>query len=67
MGRGRLSSVIFAKSEVFMNRLREPSSWAGLGLIANGIADCLQGNYQTGVVNLITGLVAVFKPEAKNV
>lgn len=46
-----------------MQRLKEPSSWAGMGLIANGVADCMSGNYQSGIVNVITGLVAVLRPE----
>lgn len=48
-----------------MQRLKEASSWAGIGLIANGIADCMSGNYQTGVVNVITGLIAVLRPESE--
>ena len=32
-----------------MNRLKEPSSYAGLALIFNGISDCMTGNYQSGI------------------
>lgn len=46
-----------------MNRLKEPSSFAGLALIFNGISDCMVGNYQSGVPNIVLGLVAVFKKE----
>lgn len=49
-----------------MKRLNEPSSWAGIGLIANGIADAMSGNYQGAAANIITGLLAVFKAEAGN-
>ncbi len=46
-----------------MNRLKEPSSYAGIALIFNGISDCMTGNYQSGVPSIILGLVAVFKKE----
>ncbi len=46
-----------------MNRLKEPSSYAGLALIFNGISDCMTGNYQSGVPSIILGLVAVLKKE----
>ena len=45
------------------NRLKEPSSYAGLGLVFNGISQVLSGDYQTGALNIILGLVAVFKTE----
>ena len=45
------------------DRLKEPSSYAGLGLVFNGISQCLSGDYQTGALNIILGLVAVFKTE----
>jgi len=47
-----------------MNRLKEPSSFAGLALIFNGISDCMTGNYQSGVPSIVLGLVAVFKKES---
>jgi len=43
--------------------LKEPSSYAGLGLFFNGISECLSGNYQSGVLNIVLGLAAVFKRE----
>jgi len=46
-----------------MNRLKEPSSYAGIALIFNGISDCMTGNYQSGVPSIILGLVAVLKKE----
>jgi len=45
------------------DRLKEPSSYAGIGLVFNGISDCLSGNYQTGILNIVLGLAAVFKHE----
>lgn len=45
--------------------LREPSTYAGLGLIFNGIADCMAGSYSTGIPNIALGLLAVFKREGK--
>ena len=45
------------------DRLKEPSSYAGIGLVFNGISDCLSGNYQTGILNIVLGLAAVFKRE----
>ena len=47
-----------------MNRLKEPSSYAGLALIFNGISDCMTGNYQSGVPGIILGIVAVVKKES---
>ena len=32
------------------DRLREPSSWGGIGLIATGIASILEKDYATGIV-----------------
>jgi len=45
------------------DRLKEPSSYAGIALIFNGISDCMTGNYQTGILNIVLGLTAVFKRE----
>jgi hypothetical protein len=46
-----------------MNRLKEPSSYAGLALIFNGISDCMTGNYQSGLPSIILGIVAFVKKE----
>jgi len=46
-----------------MDRLKEPSSWGGIGLIATGIASILAKDYGTGAAQIITGLVAILKPE----
>ena len=46
-----------------MNRLKEPSSFAGLALIFNGISDCMMGNYSSGVPSIVLGLMAVWKKE----
>lgn len=43
--------------------LREPSTYAGIGLIFNGISDCMSGNYGQGAANIVLGLLAVFKRE----
>lgn len=44
----------------------EPSTWAGIGLVATGISNILAKDYNTGIPQLMAGLVAVFKREAKN-
>ena len=49
------------------DRLREPSSWGGIGLIATGIASILEKDYATGIAQIATiatGLVAIFKTES---
>ena len=46
------------------DRLREPSSWGGIGLITTGIASLLSHDYATGTAQIITGLMAVLRPEA---
>lgn len=48
------------------DRLKEPSSYAGIGLVFNGISECLSGNYQSGILNIVLGLAAVFKRENTN-
>lgn len=48
-----------------MDRLKEPSSWGGIGLIATGIASILSKDYGTGAVQIVTGLVALLQPELK--
>ena len=46
------------------DRLREPSSWGGIGLIATGIASILAKDYATGAAQIITGILGIFTPEA---
>ena len=46
------------------DRLKEPSSWGGFGLIATGVASILSHDYATGAAQIITGLLAVLRPEA---
>jgi len=48
------------------SRLSEPSSWAGIGLIATGIGSILARDYGTGVPQLLTGLAALFQRERPN-
>ena len=48
----------------FKDRLKEPSSWGGFGLIATGVASILSHDYATGAAQIITGLLAVLRPEA---
>lgn len=48
------------------SRLKEPSSWAGLGLIATGIASLLSHDYATGIPQLLTGLAALLQREWPN-
>lgn len=45
------------------NILREPSTWAGFGLLATGISSCLAHDYGTGIPQVLTGLAAIFKRE----
>ena len=57
-------SLTFKREAVMKDRLREPSSWGGIGLIATGIASLLSHDYATGTAQIITGLMAVLRPEA---
>ena len=58
-----LCYIVFNIGARVMNRLKEPSSYAGIALIFNGISDCMTGNYQSGLPSIILGLVAVLKKE----
>ncbi len=58
-----LCYIVFNIGARVMNRLKEPSSYAGIALIFNGISDCMTGNYQSGVPSIILGIVAVLKKE----
>lgn len=49
---------------IMKDRLKEPSSWGGIGLVATGIASILAKDYSTGAAQIITGLVAIFKTES---
>ena len=60
----RLCYIVFNIGARVMNRLIEPSSFAGLALIFNGISDCMTGNYQSGIPSIILGIVAVVKKES---
>ena len=60
----RLCYIVFNIGARVMNRLKEPSSFAGLALIFNGISDCMTGNYQSGIPSIILGIVAVVKKES---
>ena len=46
-----------------ISRFKEPSSFAGFALVFNGISECMTGNYQSGLPNIVLGLVAIFKKE----
>ena len=46
--------------------LREPSTWAGIGLLATGISSCLAQDYSAGIPQILTGLAAIFKREQTN-
>lgn len=48
------------------SRLSEPSSWAGIGLIATGVGSILAHDYGTGIPQLLTGLAALFQREWPN-
>lgn len=45
--------------------LSEPSTWAGLGLLATGIGSIAAGDYNTGIPQVIAGLAAILRREAK--
>lgn len=45
---------------------KEHSTYVGLGLVVNGIADCVAGNYQSGILNIIGGLFGILKREGIN-
>jgi len=59
-----LNLYVSIRGGCMMDRLKEPSSWGGLGLIATGIASLLSHDYATGTAQIITGLMAVLRPEA---
>lgn len=46
--------------------LNEPSTWAGIGLLATGIGNILAKDYNTGIPQVLAGLAAIFKREASN-
>ena len=48
------------------DRLKEPSSYLGLASVFQGIGECLQGNYQSGIPLVFLGLVGIFKAERNN-
>lgn len=50
-----------------IERFKEPSTWAGLGLIAQGLGQLLasKGADPAGWASLSAGLVAVFRREAR--
>jgi hypothetical protein len=45
------------------DRLKEPSSYAGLAAVFQGVGECLKGDYATGVPLIVLGLLGVFKKE----
>ena len=47
-----------------MGRLREPSTWAGLASLANGVAKIIEGDYSGETWALVGGgLAAIFMKE----
>jgi hypothetical protein len=48
------------------DRLKEPSSYLGLASVFQGIGECLQGNYESGIPLVLLGLVGIFKAERSN-
>lgn len=44
---------------------KEHSTWLGMSLLAQGVAECIQGNYQTGVINIVLGVFGIVKREGK--
>ena len=45
------------------DRLKEPSSYIGLGLVIDGIGRVISKDYNQGVVNIVLGLIGIFKAE----
>ena len=50
----------------FRDRLKEPTSYLGLASVFQGIGECLQGNYESGIPLVLLGLVGIFKAERSN-
>jgi len=50
----------------FKDRLKEPTSYLGLASVFQGIGECLQGDYQSGIPLVFLGLVGIFKAERGN-
>ena len=50
----------------FKDRLKEPTSYLGLASVFQGIGECLQGNYESGLPLVFLGLVGIFKAERGN-
>ena len=50
----------------FRDRLKEPTSYLGLASIFQGIGECMQGNYESGLPLVFLGLVGIFKAERGN-
>lgn len=48
------------------DRLKEPSSYAGIAAVFQGVGECLKGDYANGVSLIVLGLVALFKSEQSN-
>ena len=48
------------------DRLKEPTSYLGLASVFQGIGECLQGNYESGLPLVLLGLVGIFKAERGN-
>ena len=46
------------------DRLREPSTKLGIGMVLTGIASILAKDYATGAAQIITGILGIFTPEA---
>ena len=45
------------------DRLKEPSSYLGIGAVFQGIGECLKGDYANGIPLIVLGLIGVFKAE----
>ena len=43
----------------FKDRLKEPTSYLGLASIFQGIGECMQGNYESGLPLVFLGLVGI--------
>ena len=57
-------SLTFKREAVMKDRLREPSTKLGIGMVLTGIASILAKDYATGAAQIITGILGIFTPEA---
>jgi len=47
----------------FLARLSEPSTWAGIGILAHGIGPAIATQDYVSIIQSVGGLIAIFAPE----